>query len=120
MVPVWQRLCGAALLLVTVLIWRPDNPLWLTIASVTAFVLGAYWLTGALFAVYMTVALVAWCHLLLLNLSETAQGVYLATAVLSSVLVLHTLVQRFRQRIIETRAARWQNRGSDSDPSDPQ
>ena len=106
----WRRLLGALLLLGVALVWQPDNSLIMTLGTLVAFVLAAYWLTGALFAVVLTVGLIAWCHLLLLELSETSQWLYLVTAIVCTCATFYIFLQRFRARIVETREARWQHR----------
>ncbi len=108
--PLVKRLFGAALLLAAALLWNPTNPLWLAVFTWVAFALGAYLVTGALFALFLSVASVTSIHLALYDMPPDIATVYTVTAWLSGGGCLVTLALRFKARIEATREERWKHR----------
>lgn len=103
---------GGLCLLGAVLLWHPDNPLWLTTIVGAAFVAGAYITTQATFAIYLTVSLWSIVQLLTTQALPATRWVYLALASIGLILTGWMLLSRFRKLIIETREERWKHRQS--------
>jgi hypothetical protein len=101
---------GGLCLLGAVLLWQPNNPLWLSALVGAAFVAGAYIATQATFAIYLTVSLWAVVQLLTTHALPPTRWVYLGLAAIGFILTGMTLLRRFRKHIAQTREARWKHR----------
>ena len=105
------RITGLAALLFAMLTWGTfDHPMMIA-ATWLGFLSGAYLITQATMALSLTLALLCGAHLA--NCTSPAEcWTYGIGAALGGGVTLFILARRFRQRIVETRAARWENRNS--------
>ena len=103
------RITGLVVLAVAILTWGNSEHPVLVVAVWVGFLVSAYLLTQAPLALTLTMALLGGAHLLNAEVSWQwwTYGAATAVGALSSIYIL---LQRFRQRIADTKEARWQNR----------
>ena len=103
---------GGVILLTGLVTYGYSNePIYIT-TSWVLMALGAYLITRALFAILFTVFIFS---LVLYFTGQAANAATLSLMVLTGISSAYVLVKRFRQRIDETREARWAERRSTSD-----
>ncbi len=109
----WQRLAGLLAIFVALALYDPASPdalHRLVIPGVMA--VGAWALVQNLAAVALATAVLGFIHLEVGAEGWIDRYAYPLLTALAGLVFLGILIRRFRRRIVETRAARWSERGS--------
>ena len=105
-----RRAIGVALFLLSLPLYDPSGGLWVRLGVPLMAAVGLWLATGSLLVVAITAALLGAVHSDIGGSDPVTAFAYPAAAVLGVLTALIISLQRFRRRIKETHAARWQHR----------
>ncbi len=100
-----QKVLGAGCLILGLVVFDYSSAWPYAIATVIFLCVGAYLLTQALFAIFVTVLCIS-C----IRYFSGYESLYGYVALLSGMACLYVVWQRFRERIAATHEERWQQR----------